>query len=243
MLPLIDLLRNKPWQSTAGDFRMECADAPAIVPCASPVTRHHFQDGELMSVTTIITRSSSNEIVGAITPMLLRTCPKVIWMEGDCGSGKSSIAHKLAERGVGLHIEIDKFTVKPERPAPYSQCVKYHELDGAIAHALELRKKVILDFVCLGEVAPVDHWGRGLVIYVKRLSFNHVDPLWHLGFHLEDEPPTDEPRRSVHLYHLRSLPHMSADLIVEFPEDFHQLPTIPFSRERCFDPPNGFLIV
>ena len=36
---------------------------------------------------------------------------------------------------------------------------------------------------------------------------------------------------------------MSADLIVEFPEDFHQLPTIPFSRERCFDPPNGFLIV
>jgi hypothetical protein len=35
---------------------------------------------------------------------------------------------------------------------------------------------------------------------------------------------------------------MNADLIVEFPEDGHRLWKAPFSRERCFDPPNGVVV-
>jgi hypothetical protein len=193
-------------------------------------------------MTTIITRSSSDEIAAFITERLSRTHTKLIRIEGDCGSGKTSIARKLAENGAGRHIEIDNFTAKPERAAPYSQCVRYEELDSTIARAIEIGKPVILDAVCLGEVAPLERWGRGLVIYVKRLSFNNIDPIWHFGFLLEDEPPKNEPHRSIHLYHLRCLPHMSADLIVEFPEDFHRLSKVPFSRERCFDPPNGFVV-
>ena len=32
------------------------------------------------------------------------------------------------------------------------------------------------------------------------------------------------------------------NLIVEFPEDCHRLPTVPFSRERCFDPSNSVVM-
>jgi hypothetical protein len=84
--------------------------------------------------------------------------------------------------------------------------------------------------------------GTGLSIYVKRLSFNTIDPIWHTGLRLEDEPPINEPDRSVHLYHLKVLPHMNADLIVESPEDLHRLPKVAYSRERCFDPSNSVMV-
>jgi hypothetical protein len=125
---------------------------------------------------------------------------------------------------------------------PYPGCIKQIELDAAIADAIKTENVVILDAVCLEEVAPVQRWGRGLTIYVKILSFNSIDPTWHVGFNLEDEPPINEPDRSVNLYHVKYAPHMKADLIVEFPGDFHQLPKVPFSRERCFDPPNSVFV-
>ena len=46
----------------------------------------------------------------------------------------------------------------------------------------------------------------------------------------------------MHLYHLKVLPHINADLIVEFPEDLHRLPELAYSRERCFDPSNSVMV-
>ena len=120
--------------------------------------------------------------------------------------------------------------------------MKQSELDAAISDAINTGKVVILDAACLAEVAPIQRWGRGLNIYVKRLSFNNVDPIWHEGINLEEEAPINEPHRSVHAYHLNYAPHMHADLIVEFPEEGHRLPDVPFSRERCFDPPSGIIV-
>jgi hypothetical protein len=56
-----------------------------------------------------------------------------------------------------------------------------------------------------------------------------------------------EWRNNVPGQHLRNrltlggLPHMNADLIVEYPEEFHRL-SKPFSREHCFDPTNGVVV-
>ena len=193
-------------------------------------------------MTKIITKSNTDQIASWIVEFLSNAPSNLIRIEGVCGSGKTSIGRKLAERGIGLHIEVDKFATKPPKPSPYRQCLKREELDTAIARAISTSTTVILDAVCLEEVAPVQKWGRGLRIYVKKLSFNNVDPIWHVGYNLEDEPPTDEPHRSVHLYHLNTLPHMNADLIVEYPEEFHRLPKMPFSRERCFDPSNSIIM-
>jgi hypothetical protein len=190
----------------------------------------------------IITKSDSDEIAGWITEFLSGTPTNLIRIEGVCGSGKTTIGRKLAAKGVGLHIEADKFAFQQLKASPYSECLKQEELNAAIVRANHSDNTVILDAVCLEEVAPVQRWGRGLSIYVKRLSFNNVDPIWHEGINLEEEAPMNEPHRSVHLYHLKYAPHMNADLIVEFPEDGHQLPKAPFSRERCFDPSNSVIM-
>jgi hypothetical protein len=135
------------------------------------------------------------------------------------------------------------FAVEATDPPPYPQCMKQEELNNAVARAVETGKTVILDAVCLEEVAPVERWGRGLNIYVKMLSFNGGNPIWHAGFNLENAPPMIEPHRSVHAYHLKRVPHMNADLIVEFPdEEGYLLPEAPFSRERCLDPENSVVV-
>jgi hypothetical protein len=191
----------------------------------------------------IITKSNTDEVANWITEFVASAPSSLIRIEGVCGSGKTTIAQKLQAYGVGLHINADHFVARPSVATPYPGCVKQSELEAAIADAFKTGKVVILDAVCLEEVAPVQRWGSGLNIYVKMLSFNNTDPTWHVGFNLEDEPPVNEPDRSVHLYHLKYRPHLHADLIVEFPEEFHCLPKVPFSRARCFDPPNSIVVV
>jgi hypothetical protein len=191
-------------------------------------------------MSKIVTKSSTDQLADWITEFLARSPAKLIRIDGVCGSGKTTVSRKLAAKGVGLHIEADKFAVQQLNEIPYSQCLKQDELDAAIAGAIRTGQIVILDAVCLEEVAPVERWGRGLNIYVKMLSFNGAYPIWHAGFNLEDEPPMIEPHRSVHAYHLKYTPHMNADLIIEFSgDDLDQLPKMPLSRERCFDPPNS----
>src|ERR1700730_2621273 len=113
------------------------------------------------------------------------------------------------------------------------------ELDAAIAQALSTHSTWILEAICLDDIAPIERWGRGLVVYIKRLSFNNRDPLWHDGFRLEEAPPKDEPHRSVQFYHMRIRPHENADLIIELPQEGHALRAESFSRDFCFDPPNS----
>lgn len=190
----------------------------------------------------IVTKSNTDELANWISGFLASSPSNLIRIEGVCGSGKTTIAQKLQSYGAGLHINADDFVVRQAVARPYPDCMKQLELDAAIADAINTGKIVILDAVCLEEVAPVQRWGCGLNIYVKRLSFNNVDPIWHEGVNLQEEAPVNEPHRSVHAYHLKYAPHMKPDLIVEFPEDGHRLPNVPFSRERCFDPPNSVVV-
>ena len=190
----------------------------------------------------ILTVPDFNAAAREISLRFKRNPPKapLIRIEGFCGSGKTSIARRLVSLIGGHHIEGDQFASKHNDPPPYPDCIRRNELDDAIEHALETESPLILDAVCLAEVAPVERWGRGLVVYVKQLSFNNPhDPLWHDGLSLEGDPPDDQPHRSVHIYHLKMRPHEIADLIIEVPHELHRLPSEPFSREGCFDPPNS----
>jgi hypothetical protein len=166
---------------------------------------------------------------------------KLIRLEGFDGVGKSGLAKLIKEIVVGDHVEGDSFVRKYDKPPPYSACIRQPEFDAAIKRALDSGRVVILDAVCLEEVAPTEKWGRGYVVYVKRL-FNSWDPSWHEGFSLEDEPPIDEVHRSIHLYHTRVKPHEASDLIVELPNDQHTMTRGKFSRDRCFDPPGAKII-
>lgn len=166
-------------------------------------------------------------------------CPSLVRFEGFDGVGKSGLARLFVDRAGGAHVEIDRFAKRPEVEKPYRDCIQQHEVDAAVSDAIKSKALVALDAVCLDEVAPMSQWGRGFVIYIKRLSFNNWDPIWHEGLHLEEDLPSHEIRRSLILYHQKALPHLSADLIVELPDSGHSMSPGKFSRDWCFDPPGA----
>ena len=165
--------------------------------------------------------------------------PPIVRIEGVCGAGKTNIARRLAPLMQASLIAGDEFATKHESPPAYHECIRRSELDAAIAQALSTHSTLILEAICLDDIAPIERWGRGLVVYIKQLSFNNRDPLWHDGFRLEEDPPKDEPHRSVQFYHMRIRPHENADLIIELPQEGHALRAESFSRHFCFDPPNS----
>ena len=161
---------------------------------------------------------------------------KLLRFEGFDGVGKSGLAKLIAQRIDAEHVEGDRFAFKPNAPTPYAGCVRQAELNAAIEAAVASGKPVALDAVCLDEIAPSSKWGRGFVVYVKRLSFNNQHPIWHPGLHLEGEAPEREAHRSIFLYHQKSKPHERADLIVELPQTGYKICNFAFDRGLCFDP-------
>jgi hypothetical protein len=114
--------------------------------------------------------------------------PTPILLEGFAGVGKSGLAKLLVKLVGGEHIAGDHFVSKFDAPPPYRECMRQAEFDYAIAQAFASGRVVALDAVCLEEVAPSTKWGRGFVVYIKRLSFNtQIAPIWHGGLHLEEE--------------------------------------------------------
>jgi thymidylate kinase len=61
---------------------------------------------------------------------------KPIRLEGFDGAGKSGLAKIIAPWIGAEHIEVDKFTDKPEVETPYRGCVRQSELDLAIGAAV-----------------------------------------------------------------------------------------------------------
>jgi hypothetical protein len=102
---------------------------------------------------------------------------------------KDRLANLVKERIGAEHIEGDKFVLKPNKPTPYRDCLRRDEFDAKLAKAIATGRVVIVDAVCLEEVAPSQRWGRGFVVYVKRLSYSSNVPMWHPGLHLEKPPP------------------------------------------------------
>ncbi|CAN0477881.1 unnamed protein product, partial [Phaeothamnion confervicola] len=145
--------------------------------------------------------------------------PKIIRLEGFAGVGKTGLAGLVKARVNGVHVAGDEFVSPFDVPRSYRERMRQSEFNAAIEKAVSSKRAVILDAVCLDEVAPIATWGRGFVVYIKRLSFNKEDPIWHDGISLEREAPIKEAHRSIHLYHNRVKPHETANLIIELPDE------------------------
>ncbi|WP_441254300.1 hypothetical protein [Bradyrhizobium sp. 613_E4_N2_2] len=196
-----------------------------------------------MTVKIATVRTFEEAADAVIRVFLASNNPKLLRFEGFDGVGKSGLARLVASRIGAEHVDFDNFAFRPETPTPYPGCLRRAELDAAINTALASGKPVALDAVCLDDVAPMTTWGRGLVTYVRRLSFNNqYHPLWHNGFAIEDEPPKDEPHRGIVLYHKKAKPHERADLIIELPEEGHTISNFAFNRDHLSDPPGAEVI-
>lgn len=148
--------------------------------------------------------------------------PTLIRIEGVDGAGKSTLATALASYTGGYSIHGDDYVVPSHDQKPYVSHVKLDAFRRDLATALSSNRFVFADSVCLGELAPEATFGRGFRIYVKRLSFNVIDGIWH-GFDPHDPEPDEEIARSVYLYHMNYQPHENADAVVEIPEIGHTL--------------------
>lgn len=194
-------------------------------------------------VVRVATVSTFEQAADAVVNLWSRAGrAKVLRFEGFDGVGKSGLAKLVTSRIGGEHIEGDTFAFEPNAPTPYPGCLRRAEFNAAITAAIASGKPLLLDAVCLEEVAPSETWGRGFVVYVKRLSFNNPDPVWHDGYRIEDKLPDIEPARGIVLYHKVARPHDHADLIIELPNEGHRIWQIAFDRGRCLDPPDAEII-
>jgi hypothetical protein len=195
-----------------------------------------------VNIAIVATRQNAADLVARIWDDAGK--PNLLRMEGFDGVGKSELAKLVAKRIGAAHVEVDSFAFKPDVPKPYRDCLRSDDLDTVIRSALAMGGPTILDAVCLDEVAPSVRWGRGFVVYVKRLSFNNQNPIWHEGFHIEDEQelPSIEPYRGILLYHRKYKPHDRADLIIELPNIGYTISNFTFDRTNCFDPAGADII-
>jgi hypothetical protein len=196
----------------------------------------------IVKIATVLTFEQAADVVVRVWQEAGK--PKLLRFEGFDGVGKSGLAKLVAPRIGAEHVEGDKFAFKPEVSTPYPGCLRRGEFDAAISAAVSTGLPVILDAVCLDEVAPRRRWGRGFVVYVKRLSFNNVDPMWHEGLRLEEgeDAPSLEPHRGIFEYHRSHKPHERPDLILELPDTGHTIYRFGFERSFCFDPPDAEVV-
>jgi hypothetical protein len=148
--------------------------------------------------------------------------PRLVRVEGVMGAGKTALADMLAgalSNGDVLHV--DRLASPDESNRPYAASIDISALHAHLTSLLQKATWTILDAVCLDEVAPEATFGRGFVIYVKRVSVVGPDiHLWH-GFDEGAAVPEHPLFRSIHCYHMRFRPHEKADVLLVHPEELH----------------------
>jgi Mrp family chromosome partitioning ATPase len=148
---------------------------------------------------------------------------RLVRIEGVMGAGKSTLADMLAAalRDANV-VHVDREFASPDESyCPYAEAIDISALHARLGSLLQEPRLTILDAVCLGEVAPEATFGRGFVIYVKRVAVLGADlHLWH-GFDEGAALPENLLFRSIHCYHMRFRPHEKADILLVHPEELH----------------------
>lgn len=130
-----------------------------------------------------------------------RVTPRLVRIEGVMGAGKSTLADMIADAldASPIVVHVDREFARPEESdRPYAESIDVSALHTRLARLLQIPTRTILEAVCLGEVAPEATFGRGFVIYVKRVAVLGPDlHPWH-GF---DEgaalPESTRPRHAT----------------------------------------------
>jgi hypothetical protein len=146
--------------------------------------------------------------------------PRLVRIEGAMGVGKSTLAGMLADALNVIHVDRE-FASPAGSDRPYAEAIDVSALHARLASLLQNPPWTILEAVCLGEVAPEATFGRGFVIYVKRVAVLGPDlHLWH-GFDEGAALPESPLFRSIHCYHMQFRPHEKADILLVHPEELH----------------------
>jgi hypothetical protein len=160
-----------------------------------------------------------------------RVTPRLIRIEGVMGVGKSALAQMIADALTTSVIHVEREFAHPDKSdRPYAEAINLTAFRAHLASLLQKSTWTIVEAVCLSEVAPEKQFGRGFVIYLKRLAIAGPDVhLWH-GFnedYLNIDDRTPLLSRSIHEYHKQFRPHEKANVLILLPEQDHSFADRP----------------
>jgi hypothetical protein len=113
--------------------------------------------------------SDLREAVPDILALAVRpTDAKLIRIDGVMGVGKSSLADLLRPELSAQIVRGDDYGSPSE--GPYTSRIQLRDFQADLARALAGTEWVIVEAICLEELAPETRFGRGLRVYVKRVS-------------------------------------------------------------------------
>jgi hypothetical protein len=147
--------------------------------------------------------------------------PPLVRIEGVMQVGKTPLADMLADALGASVIHIEREFAYPEKlDRPYAEAIDRDALHAKLTSLLQKPTWTIVEAVCLGEVAPEHQFGRGFVIYVKRVAV--MGPDVHAWHGLDEHGPFhDRLDRSILDYHKHFRPHEIADVLIVLPEEQH----------------------
>jgi hypothetical protein len=152
--------------------------------------------------------------------------PRLIRIEGVMGVGKSLLAGMLA--GELDVIRGDRFAYPEKFDRSYAEAVDRNAFRVRLMNLLQEPRWTIIEAVCLAKLAPEEQFGRGFMIYLKRVSVLGPELYqWH-GFD-EDAPVVNSSLLSfsIHDYHKQFRPHEKADVLILLPEKGHSFTDRP----------------
>jgi hypothetical protein len=161
------------------------------------------------------------ELTLLVADWLAAEGPILLAVEGASLSGKTTLAGRIADRPDAIRMSTDCFRVAGRLGETYTEGLDLRYLRADVEKLRERFALVVIEGICLRDTVEavglaVDRW-----IYVKRLS--------HLGVWNDDpdleviEQPPDHGVGALidwwsHEYHLRSRPHVKADVGFEWRE-------------------------
>ena len=171
------------------------------------------------SITTKPTEMQSfNELVECIRKIVDSNVIEVIGIEGCLTSGKSYLGNQLIRAFKARLVSTDDSrNDKDHTSTPYLDTLDLSRMHTAIDDIMQTGKLVIVEGICLRSILKRIDLTADLFVYVKTLSENIDDDVWHYGYDIESfeegEKQHQEPYISDLKYHSRVRPHERADLI------------------------------
>ena len=173
---------------------------------------------------TILRHEQVRDAIPELADLIQRTADcRLVRIEGLTGVGKTTLARALADRISAVVFHGDDLIERRKTGEPYRDVVRFDQLQAAITNALSCGAMVVIETVCLDEIAPEQSIGRGYRVYIKRRLVQQSG-CTTLAWVRRSHSCPDQRAGTLAASLPRSFPpHEKADLVIEVPEPGHTL--------------------
>jgi len=143
----------------------------------------------------------------------------LVGVDGFDGTGKTTLAFKLANELSGIRVGLDCYVEKEREAERYVGLLRLEDLARDISRLLRCFPYVVVDGVCLSEALSAIGITPKKIVYVKKTS---LLGLWHKGFDLQNylagSTADSWLENSILSYHQHYQPHVTAAVCYSWTE-------------------------